>query len=89
MLCHTGVQTPELRLGQAYLCMSLDTDNLNTVAQVVAGEGVIVFGSNMAGVTNLPDVEGIVSGPGPSEHLSCHHIAWPALPNDSLGKFTQ
>ena len=71
-LCHTGIQTPQLKLGQSYLCMSLDTDNLNTVAQVVAGEGVIVFGSDMAGISNLPDVKAITDGPGPSERLPCH-----------------
>ena len=70
VLCHTGIQTPQLKLGQSYLCMSLDTDNLNTVAQVVAGEGVIVFGSDMAGISNLPDVKAITDGPGPSERLS-------------------
>ncbi|CAK0733555.1 hypothetical protein CVIRNUC_000294 [Coccomyxa viridis] len=63
---YTGIQTPQLKLGQSYLCMSLDTDNLNTVAQVVAGEGVIVFGSEMAGISNLPDVKAITDGPGPS-----------------------
>ena len=70
MLCHTGIQAPQLKLGQSYLCMTLDTDNLNAVAQVIAGEGVIVFGSDMAGVRNLLGVEAIASGPGPSERLS-------------------
>ena len=34
--------------------MSLDLDNLTAVAQVVAGEGAIAFGSDMAGVQILP-----------------------------------
>ena len=82
VLCHTGIQTPQLKLGQSYLCMSLDTDNLNTVAQVVAGEGAIVFGSDMAGISNLPDVQAIIDGPGPSERLSCHCTCCPASPID-------
>ena len=78
VLCHTGIQAPQLKLGQSYLCMSLNTDNLNTVAQVVAGEGVIVFGSDMAGISNLPGVQVIIDGPGPSERLSCQCTECPA-----------
>ena len=52
--------------------MSLDTDNLNTAAQVIAGEGVIDFGSDMAGISNLPGVKAITDGPGPSERLFRH-----------------
>ena len=82
-LCHTGIQTPQLKLGQSYLCMSLDTDNLNTVAQVVVGEGAIVFGSDMAGISNLPDVKAIIDGPVPGERLSCHCTECPATRMDT------
>ncbi len=63
MSCQTGIQSAELKLGQSYLCMTLDTFNLNEVAKVVGGEGIIVFGSDMAGITNLPDVEAMIAGP--------------------------
>ena len=89
VLCHTGIQAPQLKLGQSYLCMSLDTDNLNTVAQVVAGEGVIVFGSDMAGISNLPDVKSVVDGPVPSERLSCHCTEGPTTHIDIPSQSTE
>lgn len=89
VLCHAGIQTPQLKLGQSYLCMSLDTDNLNTVAKVVTHEGVIVFGSDMAGISNLPRVDAISDKPVPSKRFSCRCTDSSASPSDLPSLFVE
>ena len=50
--------------GQSYLCVTLDAENLDTVANVLRGDTLWLFGSSTAGVSmgKLPNVKGLIAG---------------------------
>lgn len=53
---------------QSYLCVSLDAENLDTVASVLRGDGLWIYGSKTAsGMGNLRNVAAFIKGDSSSE----------------------
>ena len=51
----------QVEFGQSYLCVSLDAANLDAVAKVLRGNGLVQYASSMAGdADQLPNVAALI-----------------------------
>ena len=51
----------QVEYGQSYLCVSLNAPNLDAVAKVLRGNGLVLFASNIAGAADqLPNVAALI-----------------------------
>lgn len=56
-----GDKSGQFEYGQSYLCMTLDAHNMDTVAQVLRGDYLVVYGAKDDGVANdMPNVASFV-----------------------------
>lgn len=53
----------QVKNAQSYLCVTLDSQNLDTVAKVIRGNYVVQYGGDKAGATNaMPNVAALIDG---------------------------